>query len=296
MRWRVRDAVRDRAGGSVAAVATKSARALVFGDEGAELESAEVCVSILIVEDTTVAAKLLELHIKNLGYEAVTTTSGEAAIQALEAHPDIELVITDIMMPGMDGFALIRTINEHQQWRRLPIIVATALSDVLNAKQVVQLGVQHYLVKPVDKAQLMRTIRAALAEREPTLISKQEVIQRLDLDPAMYASLATSFAELADESIRLLAEPREPGCVPGGLALNGLYEAATMFGVQRLQRVSRKLLEQPTPAAVPSATEIELERLADDLRAVVSSLRREETADPAPATAPDSGSSESMAS
>lgn len=288
----------QRAGGCAtrhATVAQKSARALVFGDQGAELEG-EVCVSILIVEDTTVAAKLLELHIRNLGHEAVTTTSGEAAIEALGTRSDIELVITDIMMPGMDGFALIRTINEHPEWRRLPIIVATALSDVLNAKQVVQLGVQHYLVKPVDKAQLMRTIRAALAERSTTLISKQEVIQRLDLDPAMYASLATSFAELADESIRLLSEPREPGATPGGLALNGLFEAATMFGVERLRNVTRKLLEQASPAAVSSATEIELERLADELRAVVSSLRSEAAApDPAPATAPDPGSSESMA-
>jgi len=290
MRWRLRAA-------AARASPQKFVRALVFGDEGAELKSAEVCVSILIVEDTTVAAKLLELHIKNLGYEAVTTTSGEAALQALEAHADIELVITDIMMPGMDGFALIRTINEHQEWRRLPIIVATALSDVLNAKQVAQLGVQHYLVKPVDKAQLLRTIRAALAERDAMSIAKTEIMQRLDLDPSMYTTLAASFAELADESIRLLSESREAGCMPSGLALNGLHEAATMFGIQRLQRVTRKLLEQPTPAAPPSATEIELERLADDLRAVVSALRREATApDPAPATAPDSGSSESMAS
>jgi CheY-like chemotaxis protein/HAMP domain-containing protein len=235
-------------------------------------------VSILIVDDTSVAAKLLELHIKNLGYETVTTTSGDAALAALEAHPDIEAVITDIMMPGMDGFTLIRTINERPEWRSLPIIVATALSDVPNAKQIAQLGVQHYLLKPVDKAQLARTIRAALPDRDTPLISKRAIIKRLDLDPAMYDTLAASFVEMVDESIRLLTEPREPGRMPAGLALSGLHEAASMFGVERLRGVTRRLIDQASlgepSGATATAAEAELERLAGALRIVAGSLQR----------------------
>jgi CheY-like chemotaxis protein len=254
-------------------------------------------LSILIVEDTSVAAKLLELHIKSLGYETVRAASGEAAIAALETHADIEVVITDILMPGMDGFALIRTIKERPEWRSLPIVVATALSDVPNAKQITQLGVQHYLLKPVDKAQLVRTIRSALAERDVRVLSKREVIQRLDLDPAMYATLAASFVELAEESLRLLGEPREDGRIPADLALAGLSEAATMFGVERLQVVTRKLLEQQaSSAASPSAVTAELDRLANALHTVMGCLRKEmdgaQDGDPASAAAAPPASDE----
>ena len=131
----------------------------MFGDQRAEVGAAEVRVSILIVEDTTVAAKLLELHIKNLGYEVVTTSCGQAALAALAAHDDIELVITDIMMPEMDGFEAMRAIRDHAKWARLPIIALTAKAMKGDREKCLEAGASEYLAKPVNTEQLLSALR-----------------------------------------------------------------------------------------------------------------------------------------
>jgi len=231
-------------------------------------------MSILIAEDTRVAAKLLEMLLASMGHETVTVTSGEAALEQLRARDDVELLITDLRMPGMDGVELIRTIKATKELAELPILVVTAVSDLSGVKQLAVLGVSYYLLKPVDRAQLERNVQLALAERELKLVSADEVSAKLGLDAAMYAALAASFADLVDDSLRILAERAELDVVPEGLDLGGLEEAATMFDVARLQTLVTPLLEARAAGGKPDGVRADLDRLSVLLRGLGRVLRR----------------------
>jgi len=246
------------------------------------VSSVEVAVSILIVEDTRVAAKLLEMLLARMGYETVTASSGTEALEVLRARADMEVVITDLRMPGMDGVELIRAIKAVEDWSDLPVIVVTNQADMPNVKQVWALGVKQYLLKPVDNAELERTVRVALQERVASLLSPHDVITKLNLDPAMYQTLAASFADLVEESLRLLEEPRESNVIPPQLDLQGLCEAAAMFGVERVQSLVLRLIDQDAAAA--DGIGADLERLAVLLRSLAPALRREVAA---PAALPE---------
>lgn len=231
-------------------------------------------MSILIAEDTRVAAKLLEMLLASMGHETVTVTSGEAALETLRARDDVELLITDLRMPGMDGLELIRAVKSTKEHAELPVIVVTAVSDLSGVKQLAVLGVSYYLLKPVDRVQLERNVQLALAERELKLVSADEVSAKLGLDAAMYEALAASFADLVDDSLRILAERTELDVVPDALDLGGLEEAASMFDVARLQTLVTPLLEVRAAGGKPEGMRSDLDRLSVLLRGLGRVLRR----------------------
>jgi len=232
---------------------------------------------ILIAEDTRVAAKLLEMLLASMGYETLTVASGDAALACLRERRDIDLLITDLRMPGMDGVELIRAIKATDGIAGLPVVVVTAVSDLSDVKQLAALGVSYFLLKPVDRVQLERNVQLALAEREVIEVPADAVCAKLGIDFAMYVSLAASFAELVDDSVRVLAERPELAAVPVGLDLAGLGEAASMFEVGRLQALVSSLLDGRAEGK-PGGVRAELDRLASLLRGLARALRSDSVA------------------
>jgi CheY-like chemotaxis protein len=102
--------------------------------------------TVLVVDDEAGARRALMRLLAQEGYETVGAGDGGEALRALGARaPDV--ILLDLMMPGMDGLELLEALQGHPQWKALPVVVLTALSDTHTVNRAQQLGARAYLVK-----------------------------------------------------------------------------------------------------------------------------------------------------
>jgi len=89
----------------------------------------------------------------------VTATNGQDAIKLLDDQPDVSLILTDVMMPEMDGYETMRRIRENPAHRQLPIISLTAKAMKGDREKCLQAGASDYVAKPVNTEQLLSLVR-----------------------------------------------------------------------------------------------------------------------------------------
>ncbi|MEJ1157938.1 HAMP domain-containing protein [Prosthecomicrobium sp. N25] len=115
--------------------------------------------TVLIVDDDARNIFALSSVLERRGLDVLTATAGNEAIAALEARPDVAIVLMDIMMPGMDGYETIETIRQNPAHRRLPIIALTAKAMKGDREKCLEAGASDYLAKPVNTEQLLSALR-----------------------------------------------------------------------------------------------------------------------------------------
>lgn len=119
---------------------------------------------ILMVDDDKLVTDLLEKLLKSEGYQTVTTNDSSKALEIAKAeNPD--LVLLDLMMPQPDGFRVCRMLREVSEFKKLPIIIVTALDDSDSRAVAFGAGANDYLTKPFHPDELSEKIVAALEER-----------------------------------------------------------------------------------------------------------------------------------
>jgi diguanylate cyclase (GGDEF)-like protein len=116
---------------------------------------------ILIVDDEPTIVELLEEHLRSEGYDTVHAFSGEEALQLLE-HEVPDLVLLDLMLPGMDGYEVCRLMQRDARLNHIPVIMLTARSAVQNRVLGYQRGADDYVIKPFDPDELSVRVRAQL--------------------------------------------------------------------------------------------------------------------------------------
>ncbi|MDJ0757632.1 MAG: response regulator [Ardenticatenaceae bacterium] len=117
--------------------------------------------SVLIVDDEPMARTLLRLMLVRSGYEVIEAEDGFAALDKIRSStPD--LVILDVMMPGMDGLKVCASIRQDLQLTDLPIILLSAKSDIVGIHEGLDVGANKYLTKPVSPEELSRHVREVL--------------------------------------------------------------------------------------------------------------------------------------
>ncbi len=114
---------------------------------------------ILIVEDDADISDVVAMNLQYSGYDFVAIDDGEKAAALLEQDDAFDLAILDIMLPGLDGFAL----QELMQKRRIPVLFLTAKTDVLSKIKGLRDGAEDYLVKPFEVLELLVRIEKILA-------------------------------------------------------------------------------------------------------------------------------------
>lgn len=114
---------------------------------------------VLVVEDDRELNRQVCTYLKLNGYEAVGCLSANDAFNAMY-NSLFDLIVSDIMMPGMDGFEFARTVRENS--REIPILFMTARDDFAAKRQGFQIGVDDYMVKPVDLEELVLRVGALL--------------------------------------------------------------------------------------------------------------------------------------
>jgi len=117
---------------------------------------------ILVVDDEQNARVGLQRLLRQAGYNAEVANDGDAALAIATEHPP-EVVVTDLMMPGMDGMALCAKLHELD--RDLPVVVATGVGDVSSAVAAMRAGAADYLIKPIDFDALVISIERARERR-----------------------------------------------------------------------------------------------------------------------------------
>ncbi|AEG60490.1 response regulator transcription factor [Desulforamulus ruminis] len=130
---------------------------------------------ILVVEDESAIRSFIAVNLRRQGYDPVEAASGEEALAVMEQQQDIAVAILDVMLPGMDGFAVCRALRE--RFPAMGMVMLTAKGQEQDKVQGLQLGADDYVVKPFSPKELLARIESLLRRLErPTveLGSRQE--------------------------------------------------------------------------------------------------------------------------
>jgi response regulator RpfG family c-di-GMP phosphodiesterase len=119
---------------------------------------------ILTVDDEEMNLELLEILMIPLGYQVEKAKNGKEALEKIaERSPDI--ILLDVMMPGMDGFEVCRILKEDEKTRDIPVVMVTALNQIENKVTGIETGADDYLIKPFHRNELIARVKSLLKVR-----------------------------------------------------------------------------------------------------------------------------------
>ncbi len=136
--------------------------AVVEPETPAAVESSHA--TILLVDDELTNLEILRAILAPAGYRLMTAMNGPDAL-ALLAHDPPDVILLDLLMPGLDGFEVCRRIKADAQWRTIPVIVLTGLDEAQSYVQALDCGVDDFMTKPVNDAVLLARVGSYLRKR-----------------------------------------------------------------------------------------------------------------------------------
>jgi len=155
-------------------------------------------VKVLVIEDESSIRQILKIQLEAAGYSATAAGSGEEGLERLAADPP-DLVLTDLMMPGMDGHEVCRRIKTHFRTAHIPVIMLTAKSDIGAKVQALDFGANDYITKPYERQEMLLRVRNLLSwsrsQREANPLTglpgnvaiEKEITRRLEApDPFLF--------------------------------------------------------------------------------------------------------------
>lgn len=157
-------------------------------------------MKILAVDDDDSIRELLELQLTRNGYEALTAADGR---EALDKASGADLILLDVMLPGIDGFEICRRLKADPVLRAVPIIMLTAKAEEIDKVLGLELGADDYLVKPFSIRELLARVKAVLrrSQNSQPAAEQQLIVGELVLDFQSYT------ARIGDQ--RLALTPKE---------------------------------------------------------------------------------------
>ena len=115
--------------------------------------------TILVVDDSPTVVKFVSFSLKNGGYNVVTACDGMDAVEKISnMSEDVDLVITDLNMPNLDGYRLIQTLRQNEKHQKTPIIILTSKTEEEDRRQGMEVGADSYLVKPFKSSLLLSEV------------------------------------------------------------------------------------------------------------------------------------------
>jgi putative two-component system response regulator len=206
----------------------------------------QASVSILVVDDVPENLAAIGGLLRAQGYRVQAANSGEAALRYATAPPCPDLILLDVVMPGMDGYQVLAQLRAHDLSRDIPVIFLTALGDARDEERGLELGASDYITKPIRPPVVLARVRTQLEARRARLILR-------DQNALLEAEVSRRMAEnelIQEASIRALAhlaETRDPE--------TGFHILRTQSYVKLL---AEKLRDHPRFAAVLNEQSIRL--------------------------------------
>ena len=127
-------------------------------------------MKILIVDDDKEIVQLLEIYVRNEGYEPVAAYNGKEALTKLNIDPDISLIILYLMMPEMDGMSVIKEVRKDSD---IPILVLSAKTTNMDKIQGLVTGADDYVTKPFNPLEVMARVKSLLRRSQGEVIKDQ---------------------------------------------------------------------------------------------------------------------------
>jgi len=116
---------------------------------------------LFIIEDDKHISKLIKYNLEKAGFECLTATSGEEAFKIMDRW-SADLILLDVMLPGMDGLEVCRHIKQDEQFKNIPVVMLTAKGEEVDRVVGFELGADDYIVKPFSPRELILRIKAVL--------------------------------------------------------------------------------------------------------------------------------------
>jgi PAS domain S-box-containing protein len=227
-------------------------------EEPAPLEApAAAGAHILLVEDNPVNRRVAEALLTRAGYQVLPAENGRHALEMLETHPEIDLVLMDVQMPEMDGYQTTAAIRADPRWRDLPIIAMTAHAMSGDRERCLAAGMNDYVAKPIRRQELLRAVESALrrtpsapapaqspAEEAapPAILDMDGVMRDWGLDRTMYAGYLHMFMEDLEGHLAQLQEAFGNSDLEAlRTTAHALKGSAATVGAVRLHRSAARL-------------------------------------------------------
>ena len=115
--------------------------------------------TILVVEDSPSELELISYFLNESGYKVIKATDGTEALEKLESEkPDA--IITDVVMPGMSGFELCRSLKKNPDTQKVPIVICSSKNQEIDRLWAMRQGADYYVTKPYTREELLRAIKS----------------------------------------------------------------------------------------------------------------------------------------
>jgi DNA-binding response OmpR family regulator len=194
--------------------------------------------TLLIIEDEEPLRVTLTDRLTLEGFRVQTAATGEEGLRQVEQQPP-DLILCDIMMPGLDGYGVLRALQANERTAAIPFLFLTARADPTEVRAGMGLGADDYLCKPVATADLLAAIRSRLKKQEQQneRLAHEVETARLDVVQKLPHELLTPLSGLLSVGQLLeIANPEEP--IPTVRELGRVVRLAA----QRLHRTIRRYL------------------------------------------------------
>ena len=228
-------------------------------DRGARAVNAR---TILVVEDDLDMIDVVSLILADGGYDVLQATSGEEALSTLrESRPD--LIVSDIMMVGMDGLALYKEVRADPDMAHIPFIFLTAMAQRTDVRRGMELGADDYITKPFEPEELLSAVRTRLIKADEARVAadrasaelKRTIIQTATHELQTPLTLMLGYTELLEA---MGPEPRPEdlqeilrGLYTGTRRLMGLVKDMLLLSRLESGDLLREVREAPPQAAKP---------------------------------------------
>ena len=119
--------------------------------------------SILIVDDSESIRELVGSTLEDAGYTVTRGVNGQDGLKQLEGiKEDVNLIITDLNMPVMDGIQLVKEVRKMESYKYLPIIILTTETQIMKKNEAKEVGATGWIVKPFDKERLLAVVKKVI--------------------------------------------------------------------------------------------------------------------------------------
>src|SRR5215475_14290698 len=194
---------------------------------------------VLVVEDEPDIRRLVVLHLERDGFRCRTAANGLDALREVKANlPD--LVVLDLMLPGLDGLEVCRRLRSDTSTASVPIIMLTAKSDEVDRVVGLEVGADDYVAKPFSPKELVARVRAVLRRARPSQPTRVLAVGPVTLDPERHAvTLGGKALQLTPKEFDLLQALLEAA----GRVLSREYLLNHVWGYARADEIESRTVD-----------------------------------------------------